>query len=59
MLNLKNKWSTQIPWFCLATMLIGVVVTDMLLLCNYHKVINGVNSEQQEKKIPFSTLLVF
>jgi hypothetical protein len=58
MLNLKNKWSTQIPWFCLATMLIGVIVTDMLLLCNYHKV-NGVNREQQEKKIPFSTLLVF
>jgi hypothetical protein len=32
------------------TTLIEVVVTNMILLCNYHKVINGGEIEQQEKK---------
>jgi len=49
-LKLEKKWLTQSPWFCLATTLIRVVVTNMFLLCSYHKVINGGNGEQQEKK---------
>ena len=58
-LKLEKKWLTQSPWFRLSTTLIGIVVTNLFLLCNYHKVINVGNSEQQEKKIPFSDLLVF
>jgi hypothetical protein len=37
-LKLEKKWLTQSPWFHLVTMLIGVVVTNMFLLCNYHNV---------------------
>jgi len=58
-LKLEKKWLTQSPWFRLSTTLIGIVVTNSFLLCNYHKVINVGSSEQQEKKIPFSDLLVF
>jgi len=49
-LKLEKKWATQNPWFRLATTLIGITVTDAFLLCNYHKVINGGASENQEKK---------
>ncbi|MFN9978461.1 MAG: hypothetical protein ACK53Y_01035, partial [bacterium] len=49
-LKLEKKWLTQNTWFRLATMLIGVVVTNTFLLCTYHEVINGGNGEQQEKR---------
>lgn len=49
-LKLEKKWLTQSPWFRLSTTLIGIVVTNSFLLCNYHKVINVGSSEQQEKK---------
>jgi hypothetical protein len=42
---------TQNPWFRLATTLIGITVTDVFLLCNYHKVMTCGISDQQGKKI--------
>jgi hypothetical protein len=47
-LKLKRKWAMQIPWFQLATTLIGVNVMDTFLLCSYHKVFNISNSENDE-----------
>jgi len=49
-LKIEKKWFTQSPWIRLATTLIGAVVTNTFLLYTYHKVINGGNSEQQEKR---------
>jgi hypothetical protein len=55
-LKLEKKWLTQSPWFPLATTLIGVDVTNIFLLCTYHKGINGGNGPQQEKR---NTILRF
>jgi hypothetical protein len=49
-LKLEKKWLTQIRWFRLTTTLIGVVVTNTFLLCNYHKVIMGVKLNHKRKK---------
>jgi hypothetical protein len=40
LLRLETKWRTRSAYFCLATTLIGINVTDCFLLAGHHKVIN-------------------
>ncbi len=43
LLQLEKKWLTRNPFFCLATYSMGINVTNMYLLADYHKVINLSN----------------
>jgi hypothetical protein len=49
LLQLKKKWLTKNPYFRLATMLLGINVTDIFLLANHHKLINGGSGSHDEK----------
>ena len=54
---------TQDPFFCLGTTFIGINVTDVFLLANYHKIINYATNacEEKDQKISiqrFSGILV-